>query len=77
MSIKILCLEKGKTIECAFEVQIGRDESISALKDTIKAEKPVAFAHVDVDNLKLWKVNISADQDELLQQHPTRNSMKL
>ena len=79
MSIKIFCLEKGKApaVQHAFEVQIGRDESISALKKLIKAEKPVAFAHVDADNLRLWMVNISADQDELLQQHPTRNSTEL
>ena len=79
MTIKLFCLEKGQTpaVQCAFEVEVGRDESISALKDAIKAKNAVDFAHVDAKNLKLWMVNISANQDELLQQHPTRNSIEL
>ena len=79
MSIKLFCLEKGKTpaAQHAFPVNISREETVGDLKDAIKAKKPVAFAHVDADNLRLWMVNISADQDELLQQHPTRNSTEL
>src|SRR5438105_4619738 len=79
MTIKLFCLEEGQTpsVQCAFEIEVGRDESISALKDAIKAKNAVDFAHVDAKNLKLWMVNISANHDELLQQHPTRNSIEL
>ena|SRR6185369_3181805 len=72
MSIKLFCLEKGKTpaAQHAFPVNISREESISALKKLIKAEKPVAFAHVDADNLRLWMVEIPTDRNDPIQEQP-------
>src|SRR4051812_45711002 len=66
MSITLLCLVKGNTSENAFSVKISRDEPISELKDAIKAKKQNDFAGIDADRLKLWKVTIPDDQDDLL-----------
>jgi hypothetical protein len=62
MSITLFCLVKGNTTANAFSVKISRDEPISELKDVIKAKKPNDFA----DKLKLWKVEIPDDRDDLL-----------
>ena len=66
MSITLFCLVKGNTTANAFSVKISRDEPISELKDAIKAKKQNDFAGVDADRLKLWKVTIPDDQDDLL-----------
>ncbi len=66
MSITLLCLVKGNTLANAFSVKISREEPISELKKAIKAEKQNDFAGVDADRLKLWKVTIPDDQDDLL-----------
>jgi hypothetical protein len=61
MSITLLCLVKGNKTANAFSVKISRDEPVSELKKAIKAEKQNDFAGVDADKLKLWKVPISDD----------------
>ncbi len=66
MSITLLCLVKGNTLANAFSVKISREEPISELKKAIKAEKQNDFAGVDADRLKLWKVSIPDDRDDLL-----------
>src|SRR5436190_10384981 len=66
MSITFLCLVKGNTLANAFSAKISREEPISELKKAIKAEKQNDFAGVDADRLKLWKVTIPDDQDDLL-----------
>src|SRR5688572_19980673 len=66
MSITLFCLIKGNTIANAFSVKINRDEPISELKKAIKAEKQNDFAGVDADKLKLWKVEISDERDDIL-----------
>ena len=72
MSIKLFCLEKGKTpaAQHAFPVNISREETVGDLKKLIKVEKPVAFAHVDTNNLRLWMVEISTDRNDLIQEQP-------
>src|SRR3954453_5142779 len=66
MFITLFCLVKGNTTANAFEVDIEKDKSISHLKKVIKAEKQNDFAGVDADKLRLWKVTIPGDQDDLL-----------
>ena len=66
MSITLFCLVKGNTTANAFEVDIEKDKSISHLKKVIKAEQPQTFANVDPKDLKVWKVTIPDDQDDLL-----------
>jgi len=79
MSIKLFCLEKGKTpAQHAFEVQIGRDESISALKEAIKAKKAPHFNHFPADNLRLWRANnIPDNENELIEQLTSEDSVEL
>jgi hypothetical protein len=66
MSITLFCLVKGNTSVNAFSVKISRDEPISELKKAIKAENSQTFANVDAKDIKLWKVKIPDDQDDLL-----------
>ena len=66
MSITLFCLVKGNTTANAFEVDIEKGKSISHLKKVIKAEKQNDFTSIDADKLKLWKVTIPDDQDDLL-----------
>ena len=66
MSITLLCLVKGNTTAIAFSVKISRDEPVSELKKAIKAEKHKTFHGIEADELKLWKVQIPGDQDDLL-----------
>ncbi|RGB36025.1 hypothetical protein C1646_814325 [Rhizophagus diaphanus] len=61
MSITLFCLVKGNTTASAFEVDIEKDKSISKLKEAIKAKKQNDFAGIDADKLRLWKVPISDD----------------
>src|SRR4051794_17296470 len=77
MSITLFCLVKGNTTANAFSVKISRDEPISELKKAIKAEKQNDFAGVDADKLKLWKVPISDDHDDQLQNLSLENSDEL
>ena len=79
MSIKLFCLEKGKTpAQHAFEVQIGRDESISALKEAIKAKKAPHFNHFPADNLRLWRANnISDNGNEPIEQLTSEYNVEL
>ena len=61
MSITLLCLVKGNTTANAFPVDINKDQLVGHLKEAIKAKKQNDFAGVDADRLKLWKVPISDD----------------
>ncbi|RIA91880.1 hypothetical protein C1645_821430 [Glomus cerebriforme] len=66
MSITLFCLIKGNTTANAFEVDIEKDKSISHLKKVIKAEKAPEFDNFPADKLRLWKVEIRDDHDDLL-----------
>ena len=61
MSITLLCLVKGNTTANAFPVHIEGSSLVGDLKDAIKAKKQNDFAGVDADRLRLWKVPISDD----------------
>ncbi|GBC03499.1 hypothetical protein RclHR1_05150009 [Rhizophagus clarus] len=61
MSITLFCLIKENTTANAFSVKISRDEPISELKKTIKAEKAPEFDNFPARRLKLWKVEIGGD----------------
>ncbi|GBC01193.1 hypothetical protein RclHR1_00410020 [Rhizophagus clarus] len=65
-TIKLCCLVLGDSPdERTFEVDIELNESISKLKDKIKDKKQNTFYDVDADQLDLWKVEISAiEQNE-------------
>ena len=65
MSITLFCLVKGNTSENAFSVKISRDEPISELKETIKDKIDVP-ANFKAKDLKVWKVTIPDDHNDLL-----------
>ncbi|KAF8222041.1 hypothetical protein L208DRAFT_1324552 [Tricholoma matsutake] len=44
-----------------FEVEIGANKLVAALKKSIKEEKQPAFDHITTDPLVLWKVYIPHD----------------
>ena len=66
MSITLLCLVKGNTLANAFPVDIDKDQLVGHLKEAIRAKKQNDFAGIDADKLRLWKVTIPDDQDDLL-----------
>ena len=66
MSITLLCLVKGNTLANAFPVDIDKDQLVGHLKDAIKARNQNDFAGVDAVKLRLWKVEIPEDRDDLL-----------
>ena|SRR6266496_2361445 len=57
MSVTLWCIARGNTT--AFKVTAGTDNDLSDLRELIKKKKPNDFANVDPDNLILWRVNIS------------------
>jgi Crinkler effector protein N-terminal domain len=64
--LRLLCYHDvpGGSFNNAFEVKIGREETVAALKKAIKAEKGVAFHDIDADSLILWKVSVSFDSPD-------------
>ncbi|GBB84356.1 hypothetical protein RclHR1_10980008 [Rhizophagus clarus] len=63
-TITLSCLVVGENpYENAFEVDIEINKSISKLKDAIKEKNTQAFANVDAKDIKLWKVDISFEEE--------------
>jgi hypothetical protein len=77
MSITLFCLVKGNTTANAFEVDIEKDKSVSHLKKVIKAEKAPEFDNFPADKVKLWKVEIRDDQDDLLSNLSLQDQVEL
>ncbi|KAG0340630.1 hypothetical protein BG000_011524 [Podila horticola] len=76
--LNLFCLVDGKSTSEAFFVEIESTETISCLKDAIKAKQSPDFSDVAADKLTLWRVSvpISEDDDEipiLLDNVPTKN----
>jgi hypothetical protein len=65
MPITLLCLVKGNTTASAFPVDIEKDQLVGHLKEAIK-EKIDVPANFKAKDLKVWKVTIPDDQDDLL-----------
>jgi Crinkler effector protein N-terminal domain len=60
--LKINCVVLGESRSHIFTIEIANTKNVSALKKAIKAEKQVAFQHVDADTLVLWKVSFPVDE---------------
>ena len=56
--LKLICYVKGEPYKRAFEVKIGKEESVAALKEAIKEKKSPDFNHIPADSLVLWNVSI-------------------
>ena len=63
-TITLSCLVVGENpYENAFAVEIDTTKLVSFFKDAIKEKKQNDFANVDADKLKLWKVDISLEEE--------------
>ncbi|KAF8323654.1 hypothetical protein F5887DRAFT_903271 [Amanita rubescens] len=56
--LQLNCYVKGEPFKQAFEVKIGNDESVAALKGAIKAERAQTFSNVDAASIVLWNISI-------------------
>src|SRR6266542_5364708 len=65
MSITLLCLVKGNTTANAFPVHIVGNSLVGDLKEAIK-EKIDVPANFKAKDLKVWKVMIPDDRNDLL-----------
>ena len=59
--LTLFCLVQGNAIAQTFPLSINRNENIGQLKKAIKTKKIPEFNFFDVDRLKIWKVQIRAD----------------
>ncbi|KAF9084747.1 hypothetical protein BGX27_003718 [Mortierella sp. AM989] len=60
--IKLFCILDGDS--SAFEVKLDADDSIAALKEAIKEKKKPRLDDIAADELTLWHVSISIDDDD-------------
>ena len=54
----LFCYVRGDDYKHTFEVKIGNEESVAALKKAIKEEKTQTFGNIDADSLTLWKAPV-------------------
>ncbi|RIA79897.1 hypothetical protein C1645_839681 [Glomus cerebriforme] len=63
-TITLSCLVAGENpYENAFNVKVNKTEAVSELKDAIKEKKAPEFDNFATDKLKLWKVDISFEEE--------------
>jgi len=77
MSITLFCLVKGNTTANAFPVCIDKGQFIGDLKEAIKAKNSQTFSNVDAKDIKLWKVPISDDHVDPLNNLSLEDSEEL
>ncbi|RHZ75162.1 hypothetical protein Glove_217g51 [Diversispora epigaea] len=79
MSITLFCFIKGNfpATKNAFPIKINEKETIGELKKVIKAENPRGFTSIDAKDMKLWKVRIKSDRDDLIQNLTLRDNDEL
>src|SRR3990170_2681262 len=62
-NVAFFCLAEGDSKEKVFKVIAGINDDVNDLKEKIKMKKPNLFANTDANDIVLWKVNISIDDD--------------
>src|SRR5436305_6577620 len=75
--LTLFCLVQGNAIAQPFPLSINRNENIGQLKKAIKAKKIPEFNFFDADRLKIWKVQIRADNDKELNKLTLHNNGQL
>jgi hypothetical protein len=75
MSITLFCLVQGAPT--AFPVDIDSSLTVGHLKDAIKAKNTNDFANIDAVKLRLWKVEIPDDRDDLIQGQALQDNNQL
>lgn len=63
VSYEIFCLAFGEKVP--FVVNIAENKTVSHLKKAIKSKKPDTLANINANNLTLYLINISADEELL------------
>ena len=61
-ALALNCLVSGDDTDHIFTIEIPNAKNVSALKKAIKAEKQLAFQHIDADTLVLWNVSLPVDE---------------
>ncbi|KAH7055029.1 hypothetical protein BKA57DRAFT_452799, partial [Linnemannia elongata] len=78
--ISLFCLVDGEATSNAFPAEIESTKTIGDLKKLIKTEKAPRFDDVAADELTLWRVSISDDDDNdlpvLLDSVPEKKKLK-
>jgi Crinkler effector protein N-terminal domain len=52
--LRLFCYVRGDLYNRAFEVKIGKEESVAALKENIKEKAGQTFCDIDEKSLVLW-----------------------
>lgn len=60
--LRLFCYVRGDHYNQAFEVKIGKEESVSSLKEAIKEKKSKTYHEVDADSLVLWAFSVSYNE---------------
>jgi hypothetical protein len=61
--LRLFCYVRDEHSNQAFEVKIGNDESVAALKEAIKAKKRPEFDHIPADSLVLWASSVPYNEN--------------
>ncbi|KAF9322573.1 hypothetical protein BG006_002284, partial [Podila minutissima] len=74
----LFCVVEGETSSNAFPVETESSKTTGDLKDLIKAKKTNNFQGVDANELTLWSVSISDEEERtmLLDNVPERTKLK-
>ncbi len=77
MSITLLCFIKKNTLANTFSIHIDENSLVGDFKKVIKEKNVQIFANLNVKDLKLWKVLISDDYVNFLNNLSLEDSNEL
>jgi hypothetical protein len=63
----LLLLGDQLDVDQAFPVDVSRNDSVGKLKEIVKEKNVFKLSGIDANNLKIWKLNVAIDDDELIQ----------
>ncbi|KAF9114492.1 hypothetical protein BGX27_010642, partial [Mortierella sp. AM989] len=61
--LTLYCLVDGQSIPNTFDIEIESTKTVANLRKDIHSAKPVMFSHVDANDLTLWRVSLTDDDD--------------
>lgn len=61
--LRLFCYVRGDHYTQAFEVKIGKEESVAALKENIKEKAGQTFRDIDDKSLVLWKASVTYNKN--------------
>ena len=61
--LTLICYVRDDDCKHAFEVEIGKAKSVSALRDAIKEKTRPKFDDIPAASLSLWKASVPIDRD--------------